>query len=95
MSTKGEFWRKSNAQERVQLIQQITMEVPDFLAIVETILCVPFVRNWTADTLATPLYDACVGLPAPKESMILRDGAASSSEALLLPLYTSRVCHWA
>ena len=33
-TSKVEFWRKSNAQERVQLIQQITMEVPDFLACV-------------------------------------------------------------
>ena len=60
--TKVEFWRKSNAQERVQLIQQITMEVPDFLAIVgDLVFCGSSAANWTAfDTLATPLYDARV-----------------------------------
>jgi 3',5'-cyclic AMP phosphodiesterase CpdA len=61
-TSKVEFWRKSNAQERVQLIQQITMEVPDFLAIVgDLVFCGSSAANWTAfDTLATPLYNACV-----------------------------------
>ena len=55
-TSKVEFWRKSNAQERVQLIQQITMEVPDFLAIVgDLVFCGSSAANWTAfDTLATP-----------------------------------------
>ena len=46
----------------MQLIQQITMEVPDFLAIVgDLVFCGSSAANWTAfDTLATPLYDACV-----------------------------------
>src|SRR5215475_43905 len=59
-TSKVEFWRKSNAQERVQLIQQITMESPDFLAIVgDLVFCGSSAANWTAfDTLATPLYDA-------------------------------------
>jgi hypothetical protein len=33
-TSRMEFWRKSNAQERVQLIQQVATEAPDFLAIV-------------------------------------------------------------
>jgi Icc-related predicted phosphoesterase len=61
-TSKVEFWRKSNARERVQLIQQITMEAPDFLAIVgDLVFCGSSAANWTAfDTLATPLYDARV-----------------------------------
>ncbi len=61
-TSRVEFWRKSNARERVQLIQQITMETPDFLAIVgDLVFCGSSAANWTAfDTLATPLYDACV-----------------------------------
>lgn len=61
-TSKVEFWRKSNARERVQLIQQITTEVPDFLAIVgDLVFCGSSAANWTAfDTLATPLYDARV-----------------------------------
>ena len=61
-TSKVEFWRKSNAQERVQLIQQITMEAPDFLAIVgDLVFCGSSAANWTTfDTLATPLYDARV-----------------------------------
>src|SRR5262249_27788970 len=61
-TSRVEFWRKSNAQERVQLIQQITMEAPDFLAIVgDLVFCGSSAANWTTfDTLATPLYDARV-----------------------------------
>src|SRR5215510_11608608 len=61
-TSKIEFWRKSNARERVQLIQQITMEIPDFLAIVgDLVFCGSSAANWTAfDTLAAPLYDARV-----------------------------------
>jgi Icc-related predicted phosphoesterase len=61
-TSKVEFWRKSNAWERVQLIQQITMEAPDFLAIVgDLVFCGSSAANWTAfDTLATPLNDARV-----------------------------------
>jgi Icc-related predicted phosphoesterase len=61
-TSRVEFWRKSNARERVQLIQQITMEVPDFLAIVgDLVFCGSSAANWTAfDTLATPLYNARV-----------------------------------
>ena len=59
-TSRVEFWRKSNARERVQLIQQITMEIPDFLAIVgDLVFCGSSAANWTTfDTLATPLYDA-------------------------------------
>jgi Icc-related predicted phosphoesterase len=61
-TSKVEFWRKSNAWECVQLIQQITMEAPDFLAIVgDLVFCGSSAANWTAfDTLATPLNDARV-----------------------------------
>ena len=61
-TSRVEFWRKSNARERAQLIQQITIEVPDFLAIVgDLVFCSSSAANWTTfDTLATPLYDARV-----------------------------------
>ena len=39
-TSRVEFWRKSNARERVQLIQQIAMELPDFLAIVGDLVSV-------------------------------------------------------
>jgi Icc-related predicted phosphoesterase len=55
-----EFWRKSNAQERVQLIQQIVTEAPDFLAIVgDLVFQGSSAADWVAfDTLATPLCEA-------------------------------------
>ena len=61
-TSRVEFWRKSNARERVQLIQQIIMEIPDFLAIVgDLVFCGSLAANWTAfDTLDAPLYDARV-----------------------------------
>jgi Icc-related predicted phosphoesterase len=57
-----EFWRKSNTQERVQLVQQITREDPDFLAIVgDLVFCGSSATHWAAfDELATPLCQAHV-----------------------------------
>jgi 3',5'-cyclic AMP phosphodiesterase CpdA len=57
-----EFWRKSNVAERVQLIQQITREDPDFLAIVgDLVFCGSSATHWAAfDELATPLCQAHV-----------------------------------
>ena len=66
-TSRVEFWRKSNARERVQLIQQIAMELPDFLAIVGgLVFCGSSAANWTTfDTLYTPVRRTCAGLPAP------------------------------
>ncbi len=57
-----EFWRKSNAQERVQLIQQIATEAPDFLAIVgDLVFRGSSATHWAGfDQLATPLCHARV-----------------------------------
>ena len=61
-TSKIEFWRKSNAQEQVQLIQQIAREAPDFLAIVgDLVFCGSSALHWAAfDQLTTPLSQARV-----------------------------------
>lgn len=61
-TSKIEFWRKSNAQEQIQLIEQITQEAPDFLAIVgDLVFCGSSALHWTAfDQLMTPLGQARV-----------------------------------
>jgi hypothetical protein len=61
-TSRMEFWRKSNAQERVQLIQQIATEVPDFLAIVgDLVFRGSSATHWAGfDQLATPLGQARV-----------------------------------
>jgi Icc-related predicted phosphoesterase len=57
-----EFWRRSNIQERVQIIQRIAMEAPDFLAIVgDLVFCGSSAAAWTAfDALTMPLSEARV-----------------------------------
>lgn len=57
-TSRMEFWRKSNAQERLQLVQQIAMEAPDFLAIVgDLVFCGSSATHWAAfDQLTTPLH---------------------------------------
>jgi Icc-related predicted phosphoesterase len=57
-----EFWRKSNTAERMQIIQQIATEDPDFLAIVgDLVFCGSSATHWAAfDELATPLCQAYV-----------------------------------
>ena len=59
-TSRVEFWRKSNAQEGAQLVQQIVAEAPDFLAIVgDLVFCGSSATDWAAfDTLATPLGHA-------------------------------------
>jgi len=61
-TSKIEFWRKSNAQERVQLIQQIALEAPDFLAIVgDLVFRGSSATHWAGfDQLAMPLCQARV-----------------------------------
>lgn len=61
-TSKIEFWRKSNAQERVQLVEQIATEAPDFLAIVgDLVFRGSSATHWAGfDQLATPLDQARV-----------------------------------
>lgn len=61
-TSRMEFWRKSNARELVQLIQQIVTEAPDFLAIVgDLVFRGSSAMHWAAfDQLATPLCHAQV-----------------------------------
>jgi hypothetical protein len=61
-TSKIEFWRKPNTQERRHLIQQIAMEAPDFLAIVgDLVFCGSSTLHWTAfDQLMAPLGHARV-----------------------------------
>jgi 3',5'-cyclic AMP phosphodiesterase CpdA len=60
LRSRMEFWRKSNAQQRVRLIQQIVTEAPDFLAIVgDLVFQGSSAADWAAfDTLASPLDEA-------------------------------------
>lgn len=55
-----EFWRKSNAQQRIQLIRQIVAEAPDFLAIVgDLVFQGSSAAHWAGfDTLTSPLCEA-------------------------------------
>jgi Icc-related predicted phosphoesterase len=61
-TSRIEFWRKPNTTEQAQLIQQIAMEAPDFLAIVgDLVFCGSSAAHWAAfDRLARPLCHARV-----------------------------------
>jgi Icc-related predicted phosphoesterase len=61
-TSRIEFWRKSNAAEQRLLMQQITAEAPDFLAIVgDLVFCGASVIDWASfDKLAAPLHQARV-----------------------------------
>jgi len=61
-TSRIEFWRKQNTAEQTQLIQQITTEAPDFLAIVgDLVFCGSSATHWAAfDQLAWPLCHARV-----------------------------------
>ena len=61
-TSKVEFWRKSNTQERHYLIHQIAAEAPDFLAIVgDLVFAGSSPTHWAGfDTLAAPLSEAQV-----------------------------------